>query len=401
MKIPLLKDNHNHLFAYVSIKNAFDISDVKSKHEAFKVFENLKTDEINLVCRWFDNIFSFNKDEIEDLPPLIICNNSLHKYVFNSAAAEFIRNKFPDWAEHNHNQEWVEKNIMHIFAFIAGISPFDENSVIDFMRSNLNKGVVFASDMYVTDINIIDNLINSSISKFTEIFTDTLIFEQLNETQKQKCRGIKIFLDGALGACSAAISGRYKNGEKGLLSYSDKDIASKLEKDFSLNTGLAIHCIGDIAIEQALNTIAIFRNKYPNIEIRLEHAQFITPEQARKTKDMCIILSMQPNFNADSIIYSDRLPEKFCNTNNPFRMLIDNYGFKPGKDLIFGSDGMPTGVVDAINQSLFPAVEGQEVTLEEFIKAYCVSDYKNGYIEIDIDKRNRFVNTNVIINNSL
>jgi predicted amidohydrolase YtcJ len=401
MKIPLLKDNHNHLFAYASIKNAFDISDVKTKTEAFKIFENLKKNDINLVCRWFDNIFSFNKNEIEDLPPLIICNNSLHKYVFNSAAASYISIKFPEWAENNHNQEWVEKNIMHIFAFIAGIQSFDENSVKDFIKTNLNKGLAFASDMYVTDKIIIDSIGNSEISKFTEIYTDTAIFQELNNVQRTNCKGIKSFLDGALGACSAAISEEYKKGDKGFLSYSDKEIESKLEKDFSLQTSLAIHCIGDRAIEQALKTISIFRNKYPNTEIRLEHAQFITPKQARMAKNMGIILSMQPNFNADSIIYSDRLPERLCKTNNPFRMLIDDYGFEPGKDLIFGSDGMPTGVVDAINQSLFPAVQGQEVAPEEFIKAYCVNDYENGYIQIDIDKKNRFVDTNVIINNPL
>ena len=61
--------------------------------------------------------------------------------------------------------------------------------------------------------------------------------------------------------------------------------------------------------------------------MRLEHVQFITLPQARRAKDLGVILSMQPNFNSDSEDYADRLGPRDLEANNPFRMLIDQAGF--------------------------------------------------------------------------
>lgn len=55
-------------------------------------------------------------------------------------------------------------------------------------------------------------------------------------------------------------------------------------------------------------------------------------------------------------------------------MLIDYAGFIPGKDLIFGSDGMPHGMMSALQSSLFPPFPGQVLTMSEFKKGYCIPD---------------------------
>jgi len=44
-------------------------------------------------------------------------------------------------------------------------------------------------------------------------------------------------------------------------------------------------------------------------EIRIELAQLISFETARPAKEAGIILSMQPNFSIDSVVYADRLAE--------------------------------------------------------------------------------------------
>ena len=110
--------------------------------------------------------------------------------------------------------------------------------------------------------------------------------------------------------------------------------------------------------------------------VRLEHAQMITLEQALLAKKLGIILSMQPNFSPDSAAYSDRLPPHYINANNPFRMLIDEAGFVPGKDLLFGSDGMPHGAAYAAECAEKPPVPGQRLTMQELIAGYSVSDKK-------------------------
>jgi hypothetical protein len=83
--------------------------------------------------------------------------------------------------------------------------------------------------------------------------------------------------------------------------------------------------------------------------------------------------------------------------NNPFRMLIDQAGFVPGKDLLFGSDGMPHGAAYALNSALFPPYPGQRLTLPEFIAGYCMADLEHGLIDVTIDDEVGSVTTEVTL----
>jgi len=51
-------------------------------------------------------------------------------------------------------------------------------------------------------------------------------------------------------------------------------------------------------------------------------------------------------------------------------MLIDEAGFVPGVDLLFGSDGMPHGPEYALRWSLFPDYEEQRLSIKEFEAGY-------------------------------
>ncbi len=221
-------------------------------------------------------------------------------------------------------------------------------------------------------------------------------FPLLNQNHKIFVRGKTLFTDGAIGATTAAISG-YRSAGNAFLTYTDATISDKLEFVLDLNTEIAIHAIGDIAIEQVLKTLEAKKSKASSRKIRLEHVQFITRKQAFRAQDLSLTLSMQPNFNMDSLVYADRLTTEYCEANNPFRMLIDEAGFIPGKNLIFGSDGMPTGIEGTLQQSLFPPVPGQKISLDEFVAAYCCENLDKSYINVEIDQLKKKVVTEVII----
>ena len=72
-------------------------------------------------------------------------------------------------------------------------------------------------------------------------------------------------------------------------------------------------------------------------------------------------------------------------------MLIDDVGFVPGKDLIFGSDGMPHGADYALRASLYPPRPGQVLTLEEFVDGYCLKN-TDKTVEVSVDKNNPWNN---------
>ena len=146
------------------------------------------------------------------------------------------------------------------------------------------------------------------------------------------------------------------------------------------------------AIEQTVSALQNCRSEIHNArEVRIEHAQLIDRAIAAQAKELGLILSMQPNFNSDSVDYRDRLDEQYCRANNPFRMLIDEIGFESGRDLIFGSDGMPHGIEFALQQSLFPSLQSQQLTIEEFRLGYCIENTDAGCIEIELDHASRKV----------
>ena len=383
IRIPLLKDNHNHLFTYSSLSKAASLFYIENKKEAIQLLLNLPAAKILIATGWFDSYYNFSRKELDLFPPIIILNNSLHKYIFNTKAAEIIGQDFPDWVQNNNDYRWVEKNLQQILSYVSGLNGFSPKILQETIQKNLELGVSFASDMYISNLDIIKYASNNDLSEFTEIWAEPKVFSELNKKLKDSCKGVKLFTDGAIGGHTAAIKS-YTTGGKAFLTYSNNELFEKLEQALSLNTNISIHCIGDLAIGQTLNALKEFKSKINN-QIRLEHLQLITKEQANLAKDLGITLCMQPNFNMDSVVYSDRLSIEYRKKNNPFRMLIDQAGFVPGEDLIFGSDGMPTGIEGCIQQSLFPPVAGQKLSLEEFTNAYCTDNLDKGYINLHID----------------
>jgi predicted amidohydrolase YtcJ len=125
--------------------------------------------------------------------------------------------------------------------------------------------------------------------------------------------------------------------------------------------------------------------------VRLEHVQFISLADALRAKALGVILSMQPNFNSDSVDYVDRLQPQDAESNNPFRMLLDEAGFRCGEDLIFGSDGMPHGVEYALQWSLFPPFPGQRLTVEELVAGYGLPPEGQGHCTLCVDEERRTV----------
>jgi predicted amidohydrolase YtcJ len=183
-----------------------------------------------------------------------------------------------------------------------------------------------------------------------------------------------------------------------MLMYKPGEIESLLQRYLDVGKPIAVHAIGDRAIDQVVSAVGAVRRPAGS-EIRIEHAQLIGEPTAMRAKALGIVLCMQPNFSEDSANYAERLPEGYPERNNPFRMLIDRVGYVPGVDLLFGSDGMPHGWRYGLTQSLFPkgGYPGQTLTVDEFVAGYCLPDCGAGHIEVEIDRNNRQVAGRVVL----
>lgn len=399
--IPLLYDHHTHATGYAALAESVDLTEVKEKDEALSlIVENCSEDKTNVVLGWNNSYYSFQKEDIRSLPPVVICNLSFHGFLFNEKAEEKIRKRFgtAKMLERMRDPNWVERNLPRIMKFLVELEGLEEEKLDSFFEYLSESGIWSLEDMLLPSESVLNLFESMGYKKRTAFWADLHTYERLSKGAKKKVKGIKIFTDGALGPGSAALKEGYSDGTEGILTYKKRELKDVImdieekEKD-----RVAVHAIGDKAIEQVIGSVEELEKKgfaYP--DIRLEHSQFICREFAKKAKALGIKLSMQPNFSYDSAQYSDRLSKKYAEKNNPFRMLIDEVGYLPGVDLIFGSDGMPYGVVPSLKASLFPPYESQRLTLPEFIEGFCLEDEGMGSIQLQIDESKKDVSVEKI-----
>ncbi|MDX2498134.1 MAG: amidohydrolase family protein [Desulfobacterales bacterium] len=397
--IPLLKDHHTHTSIYASLINCIDLSAVRDKKKAL-LWMKKSREEITVIIGWNSSFYYFEDEELDCLPPVIICNISFHDFLINRPARERFFDSHKEIISHIGDGDWVERNLSAILKFVANIKPCNDDQVRSFFDGYLLKnGIWYAEDMLLADREIVNIFQRIGYSERTRFWADIETFDSLDSEAKKYVHGIKIFIDGALGAKTAALKEHFSTGERGILIYSDEKLFNTLMQLSKIKKPVAIHAVGDLATDQLIKILSDIQKTEGCIpQIRIEHVQFISKESAETAKSLGIVLSMQPNFNNDSIQYADRLSAKYCKCNNPFRMLIDEVGYVPGEDLIFGSDGMPHGAQYALEQSLFPRYADQALTLEEFIAGYCMPDQKNGYIEIEIDDAEKNIKTEIASN---
>ena len=400
-RIPLLKDHHTHPALYASLASALDLRRVEDKTRALALIR-AKEDPVVVVFGWNNSLYTFEKAELENLKPVIICNVSLHSFLMNTPAREMFGPTYPEIVAHIEDTDWVEKNLPEIFKFIVNTRPGSSDQVVAFYDYLNRQGIWYAEEMLLPNRAVIDHHLELGYIDRTRFWADLGLFRSLDPQTQKQVHGIKLFTDGALGPRTAAVQEPYPAGDCGILLYTEDELSDILKAVADIEKPAAIHAIGDAAADQvvtALENVKCLQGTHPPI-VRMEHCQFISEDTARRARSLGVILSMQPNFSYDSVQYRDRLSGAYCARNNPFRMLIDEVGFTPGKDLLFGSDGMPHGVKYALEMALFPPVPNQKLTLAEFVAGYCLDTEENGYIDIQIDEAKRSVLSRVVIKKS-
>ena len=393
IKISALYDHHSHASLYIAFSNNITFWDVTEKSKAEEIIAGLPPDELTLIPGWNQNNFTFTDKELAAMPPVIIAYYSLHKIVMSPTAETIVRKSHPKITANYKNEEWYEKNIAEILSFLGSLSAITDMKVHDHLQKIENEGVLHVEDMLLVDEKAFRIISKSPMGNRVTFWASPGVYEELSPDIQKRIKGIKIFTDGGeYTPKTVAMFKPYPGGtNKGLLCYEDAALLDLIKKFAGQNKALSLHAIGDRAVSQIVKALKTLRSRGVRLpEVRIEHAQFINIEQARDAKGLGVILSMQPNFSFDSVSFASMLPEAYPKKNNPFRMLIDEAGFVPGENLIFGSDGMPHGIETALQSALFPPEEGQKLTLEEFVQGYTLPDEKIK-LTIEIDYGNKRV----------
>ena len=377
VKIPMVHDSHNHVALNIALTNSLNARDI-SYNEAIAAIAQMPENEINIVSDWM--FYDFDRNDLESLPPVFICDTFLHTFFLNQKAKDMIRPKYPKVSKNIENSKWVEKFLPRILSIISDIKGISEKNIFDYFNFMEKEGVYSVEDMLSPNAKFIDQINNTKFKDRCKFWMAPIFYRQCPDKYKKYISGVKLFLDGALTPETASITG-YFSGSSGMLIHTDNELVELLRFVESEKKNVAIHSVGDRGIEQLLNILE--KNKLNIPLIRIEHAMFITKKQAKRAKKLGLTLSMQPNFSYDSIVFKKTIKEEVLSKNNPFRMLIDEVGYEPGNNLIFSSDGMPSGIKFAVQCALFPPYKNQRLTLEELIAGYSIKGAKEINLKIE------------------
>lgn len=182
--------------------------------------------------------------------------------------------------------------------------------------------------------------------------------------------GLKVFVDGSVGARTAAFRAPYADApeEKGELLYEAGELTELMARCVQADLQPALHCIGDRAVAAALDAFAE-AGVDPARRPRLEHCEFFGEGDIVAMRERGAVASCQPNFvgewgGADGL-YEQRLGPERAAAGNAYRSLRQS-----GVPLAFGSDHMPFGPRYGLASAVGAPHAAQRLTPEEALAAY-------------------------------
>ncbi len=154
-----------------------------------------------------------------------------------------------------------------------------------------NEGKIPQSIYAIMPADLIDHLISSGLA--TEKGGDSV-----------RVGGVKIYLDGSLGARTAALRDPYSDApnSSGMLTITRAQLHNLAVKARKAGFQLCIHAIGDRAVETAIETLdeSFGPQECRRLRHRIEHSSLVSPRLIAKMRRLGVVASVQPRF-----IYSD------------------------------------------------------------------------------------------------
>lgn len=117
--------------------------------------------------------------------------------------------------------------------------------------------------------------------------------------------GFKLFLDGSLGARTAALSAPYSDEQQtsGMLLHKHEELMEAMEKAVERGNIVLSHAIGDAAIDQLLDVVEALEKKgrdcaFPYL---LNHVEVCRPDQLERMRNLPVSCVIQPTYVVSDI----------------------------------------------------------------------------------------------------
>ena len=197
---------------------------------------------------------------------------------------------------------------------------------------------------------------------------------------------VKILVDGSLGGHTAALNEPYNDRQdtKGIMLYTQPKLNRTILKAHEAGLQVAVHAIGDRAVNVALNAFESALKRFPmeDHRHRIEHCSVLNPVLIRRMNHLGMIASVQPHFVFSDFWVTSRVGEERARWVYPFRSLI-----REGIVVAAGSDcpGEPISPLLGIWAAVTRKDSHLEnVTAEEALKMYT---WNAAYASFDEDRK--------------
>lgn len=195
-----------------------------------------------------------------------------------------------------------------------------------------------------------------------------------------------ILLDGDVGPHTAALSEPYVDdpGCYGTLYFEQDAIDAFVLKAHRAGLQIALHAVGDAAVEQALDAYEAALVTYPRDDHRhrIEHCEVIREEQIRRAQRLGVALAVQPPFNHywPHTSYLPTLGEERAWKADPVRTLM-----RPGLLVAGGSDSTvtPLGPLLGVHAAVNHSNPAERVSVQEALALYTVNAARIAFQEGD------------------
>ncbi len=324
--LPGFIDAHAHLDGLGLALNTIDLRDVKSieelKHRLRLYAEKFST--WVLGRGWDQELFAEHRyptrwdlDEAVPDKPVLITRVCGHVGVVNSRALELLKlsEKFKDNPNLVKDENGLPTGIVReeVLSYIRESIEFDTHELkkflLDAQRHALELGVTTIGFVSVP-LRLLPilfelhrrNMLNIRLRLYLEprainVLADLGVRGPFGDDML-RIQGVKTFVDGSLGGRTAWLSKPYSDdpSTSGVPTIAETELADLAKHVAELGLQLAVHAIGDRALDLVLRVYeslgeAVRRNRF-----RIEHVSLVRDDQLDRLSNLGAIAVVQPHF---------------------------------------------------------------------------------------------------------
>lgn len=358
--LPGFNDSHLHILSTGLLLSRVNLKDAKSIKEVInKLSKAVTNDDKWLIGRgWNQDYFTdevryptkAELDQVSKNQPIIIFRACGHVAIANSKAIELANidvNMIVSGGMFDLDTGLFAENAIDLIAFHIPELTYED------IKSTLLTGLRYASSNGITSVQSDDFSVDYKlvIKAYHELEKEGLlpckVYEQcllpneelLNNfiddgyytgwgSKNFQIGPLKLLADGSLGARTAALRNPYTDNlsTKGILTYTDIELYNLIKFAHLNKMQIAIHAIGDKAMEQVLDQYEKVLKDYPKDNHRhgIVHCQITDLEIIDKLKKLNVIAYIQPIFiHYDHQIVASRVGERLAYTSYAFKSMID------------------------------------------------------------------------------